>query len=471
MIRRTSGALGLLAALGLLGQGAAAQPLPVDLDLDYAAFLYNEDESMLELYLAVGAASLQFEGEGGRFEASLPVEIALRPTAASAPAGASTEAVLSDTTRLRFAVADTTALGGGQYYVELFRTSVAPGEYALDVTVPAEGDRTALRLSLDPVAVPAFVQPGRATVSDVTLASSIRAGESGARFYKNGLVIVPNPGGLFGEAQERVFYYAEVYGLPQATDRGEYTLFAYLSESSRPQPIEGQQRRTTRAVRDPDVLVGSFDVDALASGSYFLHLALLDENNEALAEQTKRFFVFNPDVARPTVAMDEGFETSLYAVMSEEEVAENLRHAAVIATQQEAAQMRPLRDLEARRQFLAEFWHRRDADADPAENQARRDFYERLRYAEERYATPFLKAYETDRGRILLRYGYPAQVDPRPFDQQLAPHEIWLYETIPGQGQSVFVFADREGTGEYDLLHSTVTGEVSAPNWEQLLQR
>jgi GWxTD domain-containing protein len=157
--------------------------------------------------------------------------------------------------------------------------------------------------------------------------------------------------------------------------------------------------------------------------------------------------------------------------MSEEEVEENLRHAAVIATQQEQAQMRQLRDLDGKRQYLAEFWRRRDTDADPAENRARRDFYERLRYAEERYATPFAEAYETDRGRILLRYGYPSQVDPRPFEQGLAPHEIWLYESIPGYGQALFVFADREGTGEYDLLHSTVTGEVSAPNWEQLLQQ
>jgi GWxTD domain-containing protein len=471
MTRWTPGALVLLAACGLLGRHAAAQALPVDLDLDYAAFLYSEDESVLELYLAVGAASLDFAADtSGRFVAALPLEIALRPAAAAAPDGASDAPVLSDAADLRFAVADTSALDAGQYYVELFRTAVVPGEYALDVTVPAEGERTELRLSLD-LTVPAFAQPGRVTVSDIALASSIDEGEPDDRFYKNGLVVVPNPGALFGQGQDRLYYYAEAYGLPEATGQEAYTLFAFLSESGRPEPIEGHQRRTTRDARSPDVLVGAFDAADLPSGSYFLHLILLDENNEALAEQTKRFFVYNPDVERPTAVLDEQFETSLYAVMSEEEVEENLRHAAVIATQQEQAQMRQLRDLDGKRQYLAEFWRRRDTDADPAENRARRDFYERLRYAEERYATPFAEAYETDRGRILLRYGYPSQVDPRPFEQGLAPHEIWLYESIPGYGQALFVFADREGTGEYDLLHSTVTGEVSAPNWEQLLQQ
>ncbi|HLT47227.1 MAG TPA: GWxTD domain-containing protein [Rubricoccaceae bacterium] len=460
-----------LVALGL-GRGAAAQELPVDLDLDYAAFLYTEDEAMLELYLSVGASSLSYVTEDSQLVAALPVEIALRPISAAAPAGASAEPVLEESAALRFAVADTSALGDGQYFVELFRTAVPPGEYTLDLTVPPEGDRDELRLSVE-LTAPDFVQEGHATVSGVTLASSIREGEADARFYKNGLVVVPNPGALFGSDQDRLFYYAEAYGLPGATDQQQYTLFAFLSESGRPDPIEGHQRRGARAVRDPDVLVGSFDVDDLPTGSYFLHLVFLDENNEALAEQTKRFYVYNPDVERPAAAVgaDEGYEASLYAIMSEEEVEANLRHAAVIATQQELAQMRQLADLEAKRAWLAAFWRRRDTDSDPSENQARRDFYERLRYADERYATPFREGYEVDRGRVLLRYGYPAQVDPRPFDQQLVPHEIWTYENIPGHGSAVFVFADREGLGEYDLIHSTVTGEVTAPNWEQMLQR
>src|SRR5690606_13826925 len=146
--------------------------------------------------------------------------------------------------------------------------------------------------------------------------------------------------------------------------------------------------------------------------------------------------VYNPDVERPAVSVDGGYETSLYAVMGEEEVEENLRHARVLATQQEVAQMRQLETLDEKRDFLAEVWRRRDTDSNPSENQARREFSERLRYAEERYATSFSEAYEVDRGRVLLRYGYPSEVDPRPFEQNLVPHEVWTYENIPGQGRA-----------------------------------
>ncbi len=79
--------------------------------------------------------------------------------------------------------------------------------------------------------------------------------------------------------------------------------------------------------------------------------------------------------------------------------------------------------------------------------------------------------WQSDRGRVILRYGYPSEVDPRPQNQNLASHEVWYFDNVRGQGQALFVFADRAMTGRYELIHSTVIGEVSAPNWEQLLQR
>ncbi|NNF59298.1 MAG: GWxTD domain-containing protein, partial [Rhodothermaceae bacterium] len=400
MLRRA-----LLAALILLVCGtalplASAQELPIDLDVDYASFLYDANETLLELYLSVGAASLEYVHDGEKYVASVPLTMTLRPVAASAPEGASTTPVFDEETTLQFAVTDTSALDDGLYFVEQFRTVTAPGEYSLDLVVPTDAalERPELRLSLD-VTVPMYAPSDQAMVSGVTLSSGIQqAEEVEARFYKNGLVITPNPKGMYGEGQGRVFYYVEAYGLPAAVEAEQYTLLTYISESNLPRPIEAFQRRTTRVVRAPDVIVGAFDVSELPSGSYFLRFAFLNDNNEALAEQGKKFFVFNPGIERETVAMDEGFETSLYAVMSEEEVEDNLQHARVLATQQELSQLGRLRDIDAKREYLAAFWQRRDTDSDPSVNSARREFYERLRYAEERYATPFEPSWETGRG-------------------------------------------------------------------------
>lgn len=450
-----------------------AQELPLEVDLDYATFLYDETVSVLEFYLSVGAAKLDYELTEGRYLATLPLDIVLLPVASSAPTGASDEPVLQENLILRFASLDTSALLPGQFFVEQLRMAVPAGEYTLDATFPATANRSEVKVALD-VVVPNYATSESVMVSGITLASHISRAdeeEDTHSFFKNGLIVTPNPNSLFGEGQDRIFYYLECYGLSGQLEGEEYTLFTFLSGSNAQQPMAGYQERTVRTVRDPDVLVGSFDVSELPSGSYFLRFALLDENNQAFAEHSKKFFVLNPNVERPTVAVNEDFETSLYAVMSEEEVADNLAHARVIATQTELREIGSLTTLETRRSYLARFWQSRDTDSEPSVNAARREFYERLRYVEERYRTPHYEVYETDRGRILLKYGYPSEVDPRPFDQQLVPHEVWTYNNIPGQGRALFVFADREGLRRYDLIHSTVSGEISEPNWQQQLRK
>ena len=71
----------------------------------------------------------------------------------------------------------------------------------------------------------------------------------------------------------------------------------------------------------------------LPTGEYTLHLAVLNEANEALAEQSKRFYVINPDVAQPqrNVAIADDDEL-FYRAMGEEEIALNVDHARVVAT-------------------------------------------------------------------------------------------------------------------------------------------
>lgn len=467
-----------LALVVALASVAVAQPsptaavAPVDLYLDYATFMYDDEATLVEVYLAVEASSLTYTAGADGLAADLPLQLALRPIASSAPAGASQQPALERAVPLRFVVADTAALADGQFFFERVRATVAPGEYEMDVTLPATEGRPQLRLSRE-VRVRDYSRDDEPSISDLTLATDIRsATDASAPFYKNGVVVRPNPNGLFGEGQSRVFYYAEGYGLPEAASSGGYTLLAYVSEQDGPRPLPGMQRRSPREPRDPDVFAGALDVSALPSGAYYLRLAVLDQNNEPLVEASKKFFVLNSGVARPIAATgDEDFETNLYRAMSEEEVEENLLHAQVVATSGQLQQIRRLDNLDAKRAYLAQFWRGRDTDADPAQNAARAEFYRRLRYVE-RYRSANSEGYETDRGRTVLRYGEPSEVDPRPFESDLAPYEIWTYDNISGQGgRGLFIFADREGLNRYDLIHSTVIGEVTAPNWQEQLRR
>ncbi|HLA63027.1 MAG TPA: GWxTD domain-containing protein [Rhodothermales bacterium] len=464
------------AALVALAAPGRAQTLPVQLDVDYAAFMYDDETTLVEFYLGIGARSLTYTAaEGGGYRAELPLHLALRPTSESAPAGASTAAVWEQEATLQFSAADTSTLAIGQFFLDRMRAAVPPGVYALDVTVPADEatGRGEFRINLDPIEVHDFSNDDVAALSDLTLATAIRAStDREGPFYHNGLDVVPNPSGLFGEGLSRLNYYAEAYGIPETLGAGPYTLYVFVSTPGTGAPLPGMEQRVQRPVRDPDVLAGNFDLSALPSAGYELNVAVLNSENEVVAHREKRFFLVNPDVAVQAVAGGpEGLDAARFAVMGEEEIDLVLRQVRALATSTEISQIGRLRLLEAKRAFLATFWRNRDDDADASQNLAYNEFQERLR-ATTRFGRGDTPGYETDRGRVYLKYGQPSEVEPHPFEEDQVPHEIWTYYNIPGQaGRKLFVFADREGMATYDLIYSDVIGENSNANWQQMLAR
>ncbi len=447
----------------------SAQDLPIQLHIDHASFAYDETSSLVEMYLAFKATTLPFVAGDGRFFASMPVDLSIHRSSAAVSAGTSAETVWTDSLDLSFEIADTTGFQEGQQFVHPVRAAVPPGEYELQVTIPGDGlGRRELMLRRELI-IPDYSDSNLVALSDVTLASELRQAESrDEAFYKNGLVVKPNTSQLYGAGLSRLFFYAEAYNLDRlARSSDKYTLFSYISQANQPRPLEGLQSRSVRELRSPDVLVGSFDLSALPSGSYFLRLALLNAENESIVERSRKFFVYNPHIQQAVpLGLETEFETSQYATMTLEEVEQMTEYISVIMTDSERRQSRSVRDPEERRRNLRMFWQRRDPDSNTAVNEFQERFYQRLRYANDRYTTEFDEGWETDRGRALLKYGSPTAIEPHLFDRGFRPHEIWEYNNIPGEGQAMFVFADRDGYGFFELLHSTVSGERKLPNWQ-----
>ncbi|MFT5142838.1 MAG: GWxTD domain-containing protein [Rhodothermales bacterium] len=454
---------------GVLSVSAVtAQDLPIQLDVDHASFAYDDSASMIEMYLAFEAKTLPFVGSELGFSAILPVDISVQRSTDALLPGSPIEAVWSDSLDLTFVIADTSGLQEGQQFLHQVRAAVPPGEYEMQIIIPEGANRPQLMLRRDMV-VPDFSDSDLVELSDITLASELRQASSrDEAFFKNGLVVKPNANQLFGSGLNQLFFYAEAYNLNRLSAESEnYTMLSYIARANLPQPIENLQRRALRPIRDPDVVVGNFDLSLLPSGSYFLRLAVLNSDNESVVERSRKFFVYNPHIQQVvTQGLETDFETSQYANMAVEEVDQMQAHIQSIATTTEKSRMKTIEDLEERRRFLMQFWMTRDPNTNTPVNELQEEFYQRLQYANDRYTTAFDEGWETDRGRTLLRFGSPTNVDPHLFDRGLRPHEIWQYNNIPGEGQAIFVFADRDGYGFFELLHSTVSGERKLANWQ-----
>lgn len=84
--------------------------------------------------------------------------------------------------------------------------------------------------------------------------------------------------------------------------------------------------------------------------------------------------------------------------------------AYLIMTKQEKNIFNHLPDKESRKEFIEDFWAKRDPNPDTEENEYKEEFFRRIEYANKRFneGTP---GWKTDRGRIYILLGPPDKFD------------------------------------------------------------
>jgi GWxTD domain-containing protein len=119
---------------------------------------------------------------------------------------------------------------------------------------------------------------------------------------------------------------------------------------------------------------------------------------------------------------------------------------------------------EERDNFIENFWRRRDPNPDTEENEFREEYYERIAYANEHFASG-IPGWRTDRGRVYITWGKPDSVETHPsggaYDRPswegggsttTYPFEVWFYRHLDNVGDGLEIeFVDPTGTGEYRL--------------------
>ena len=75
------------------------------------------------------------------------------------------------------------------------------------------------------------------------------------------------------------------------------------------------------------------------------------------------------------------------------------------------------------------------------------EYFRRINYANRNYTAFGQPGWITDRGRILIKFGFPDDVERHPFEMGSQPYEIWRYYAL----RKTFVFIDPTGFGDYRL--------------------
>ena len=138
-----------------------------------------------------------------------------------------------------------------------------------------------------------------------------------------------------------------------------------------------------------------------------------------------------------------------------------------ILTQADRDAWKKLDTNEEREKFIEDFWRRHDPDPDTEENEFKEEFYERIAYANEHFASG-KPGRLTDRGRIYIKFGKPDEIESHPAgglyerpsyegggSTSTYPFEKWFYRYLPNVRNGVEIeFVDPTGSGEYRLARN-----------------
>lgn len=305
---------------------------------------------------------------------------------------------------------------------------LVPGDYVIDALLTIKNTSIGMRRSVT-LRVPDFLASGMAFGTPLVLSVPTSFTATFARWHDVASHLqgsdTPADASITGFERQpavrfAVFLHAGVTA-PQPCD-----VFWEVADASDHQVVYGKRRVSLTGEEDEFVVV--FNVDDWIPGQYRVNLRARTTEPERDATASVDIRI---DVTRAMLGVD--FDDTLEML-------------GLIASD---AELKPLRDApEAQRAAAwSRFWAARDPDTGTVENEALNQFLSRVQYAMREFGQ-FGPGWQSDRGRVYIRYGPPEQIDTAMDQRAQGEYEIWRYYSV----NRTFVFFDMFGVGDFKLV-------------------
>ncbi|PID62677.1 MAG: hypothetical protein CR986_00970 [Ignavibacteriae bacterium] len=427
------------------------------LSFDFASFRYDEEKSFLEFYYAIKQPKLKVKTNDSTSYISLTLNINLTDE--------KNKEILNKKFNLNSNV-DTTTKDFYQDLVGVLAYAVPFGSYNLTVT--AKDNNSSNFSTFSDTLILKSTNTAKINISDIELASKIIKEDvnQNSLYYKNGLEITPNPNNIYSHNFPILYYYFELYKNEELNNNS-----CKLQKNITKDKIVIESKIENLNLIQPSVSkAGLLNVSKYQSGKYLLTINILDSLENVIDSSTKEFYIYNNRINNQIAVNSkaDNYIKSEFGVLNVEECDYQFKVAKYIATQEELNQYEALKNIEAKRRFLFNFWNKRDSDPTTPENEFREEYKRRENYVTKNFGHRHKPGYKTDRGRVVLLYGIPDRIETRTNESNMKAYEVWSYNAI--EGGVYFIFGDTMGISELELLHSTKRGEYFDPNWENRIR-
>jgi len=309
--------------------------------------------------------------------------------------------------------------------------------------------------------------------SDVEFIQSANKTEEKNNFVKNGFFLLPYMTNYYPPEMEKIAFYLELYNTTEVIGENEKFLLTYsIADNRTGENIEGvfQFQRLSAAPIVP--VLGYLPIDKVPSGDFDLILNVINKDNDTISSD-QMFFQRRSDQNLEAISMEAvDIDASWMADVTGDSVAYYLGATMHIAPRYEYETIRKMlktNDTTSMKEYFYSFW-KQTAPTNPGFEWFK--FRKQIWKTEKLFATQIKHGWETDRGRIWLKYGAPNQFIDRPNEPSAYPYQIWHYYRIGQRSDIRFVFYNPDlVTNDYPMLHSDMQGELQNYRWQNELHK
>lgn len=313
------------------------------------------------------------------------------------------------------------------------------------------------------------LESGDIGFSDIKwVAGEMNQGDGGRRFAgKDELIPQVSNSAFINE--DSIVFYQEIYNAEQIFEdnflircvvyKGENRLFVTETLG------QGRPPRNVNAYKE------TIDISLLSSGTYHLQVELINQQNRVERAYREVFYVYKSqeDGTISIPLASDASQTEIFGEYTEKELEYYLQTLLYASSQQEQNFIKALENLDQKKNFLYNFFEKRRPQDKTIQDMWNGHLFA-LDYVNQEFKSSFRPGWQSDRGRVFIKYGIPFDVERHPSKSNLLPYEIWRYNRLGSQTNVVFIFYDPDlATNEYPLLHSTKYGEINNPRWRSQL--
>ena len=220
------------------------------------------------------------------------------------------------------------------------------------------------------------------------------------------------------------------------------------------------------------VFIHTFDISKLSNDTYHLTIDLLDSKGNILRTTWKKFYLYNYRSENEfKYFVSDVYSGDLLNEFDEASIRHHIQSLTPISDEQEIQFSQVLRSYGQMKNYVYSFWNKR-RQGDLTLIELIKGYQALVRYVDQKFGVAPLEGWQTDRGRIWLKYGAPNERERFPATPSEYPYEIWRYSRLGNQNNVSFVFCNPLAEGSrFSLVHSDKYGEVKNIRWRTLVAR